>query len=258
MVLVVRDSESHGRIKCRKWNEAWSRHKQKCTHLTRFRPVNETKAGTEGTEGTITGDEREAGSERMGSDEHVHGGERTAPLPGGGAQVSVGSGGGRVPGENGNTQEELIDQLGEFCGLRLQGQAEEKFGFGDGRNADLSHWNLTQMLANRRGISLEGVAHAIGIEHETEHAFFRSEEAPFLGRTAIARSEEVRRNFDGVGESKKIVPGAGFARENDVTCFEILADEDLSRGEAEIRRQSHGLAATVLEELGNFAHGRSP
>src|SRR2546430_9560547 len=165
----------------------------KRTYLTRLRPINETKAGTEGTEGTITGDGGEAGSERMGSDEHVHGREGTTPLPRGSAQVGVGPCGSGVPGQNGNAEKELIDEFGELCGLRLQGQAEEKFGFGDGRNADLSHWDLTQMLANRRGISFEGVAHAIGIEHETEHAFFRSEEPTFFGRTAVARSEEVGR-----------------------------------------------------------------
>src|SRR5438477_1721963 len=230
----------------------------KRTHLTRLRPINEPKAGTEGTEGTITGDKREPGSERMGSDEHVHGREGTTPLPRGSAQVGVGSCGSGVPGQNGNAQKELIDEFGELCSLRLQGQAEEKFGFGDGRDADLGHRNLAQMLANGGRTSLEGIAHTIGIEHETEHALLRSEEATFFGRTAVARSEEVGRNFDGVGESKKIVPGAGFARENDVTCFEILADEDFSRGEAEIRRQSDGLAATVLEELGNFSHGRPP
>src|SRR5437762_7253059 len=67
----------------------------KRTHLTRLRPINEPKAGTEGTEGTITGDESEAGSERMGSDEHVHGREGTTPLPRGSAQVGVGSCGDR-------------------------------------------------------------------------------------------------------------------------------------------------------------------
>jgi len=257
VVSVVRDSESYERNQMPEMERSVVDAQVKRTHLTRLRPINETKAGTEGAERPVAGDESEAGSEGMGSDEHVHGREGTTPLPRGSAQVGVGSCGSGVPGQNGNAQKELIDEFGELCGLRLQGQAEEKFGFGDGRNADLSHWDLTQMLANRRGISLEGVAHAIGIEHETEHAFFRSEEATFFGRTAVARSEEVGRNFDGVGESKKIVPGAGFARENDVTCFEILADEDFSRGEAEIRRQSDGLAATVLEELGNFSHGRS-
>ena len=59
----------------------------KRTHLTRLRPINEPKAGTEGTEGTITGDESEAGSERMGSDEHVHGRKGTTVLPRGSPPV---------------------------------------------------------------------------------------------------------------------------------------------------------------------------
>ena len=97
--------------------------------------------------------------------------------------------------------------------MGLQGETEEQFRLGDGRNADLGHGNAAQMLASRRRISLKGVAHAVGIEHETGHALFRSEKAAFFGRTAITCSEEVRGNFDGVGEGEKIVPGAGLARE---------------------------------------------
>jgi len=152
----------------------------------------------------------------------------------------------------------LIDEFGEFCGLGFQGETEKEFGFGDGRDADLGHGNVAQVLANGRRISPEGVAHAIGIEHETGHALFRSEEAAFFGRTAIAGSEEVRRNFDGVGDGEEVVPGAGLAREYDVARFGILADEDFPRSEAEIRRQTDSLAAAVLEKLGNFAHGSPP
>jgi len=194
----------------------------------------------------------------MSGDEHVHGGEGVAFLPSGRAQVSVGACGGGVAGQNGNAQEELIDEFGEFCVLGFQGETEKEFGFGDGRDADLGHGNVAQVLANGRRISPEGVAHAIGIEHETGHALFRSEEAAFFGRTAIAGSEEVRRNFDGVGDGEEVVPGAGLAREYDVARFGILADEDFPRSEAEIRRQTDSLAAAVLEKLGNFAHGSHP
>jgi len=150
-----------------------------------FGPIGEAEAGTKGTEGPVAGDEGEAGGEGMSGDEHVQGGEGAAFFPGGGTQVSVGARGGGVPGQNADAQEELIDELGEFCGLGLQGEAKEQFGFGDGRNTNLSHGNAAQMLANRGRISAEGVAHAVGIEHETEHEF-RSEEAAFFGRTAIA------------------------------------------------------------------------
>jgi len=194
----------------------------------------------------------------VSGDEHVHGGEGAAPFPGGGAQVGVGFCGSGVPRKNADAQEELIDQFSEFRGLGLQGETEEEFGFGDGRNADLGHGNAAQMLANRRRISFEGIAHTVGIEHETGHALLRSEEATFFGRTTIAQSEEVRGNFDGVGKGEKVVPGAGLGGENDVTGFRILADEDFTRGEAKIRRQTDGLAAAVLEKLGNFAHGGLP
>src|SRR5437879_8926982 len=117
---------------------------------------------------------------------------------------------------------------------------------------------MAQVLANGRRISREGVAHAIGIEHETGHALFRSEEAAFFGRTAIAGSEEVRGNFDGVGDGEEVVPRAGLAREYDVARFGILADEDFPRSESEIRRQTDSLAAAVLAKLGNFAHGSPP
>lgn len=122
----------------------------------------------------------------MSGDEHVHGGEGAAFFPGGGAKVGVGFCGGGVPGQNAHAQEELIDELGEFCGLGFQGETEEQFGFGDGRDADLGHGNAAQMLANRRRIPSEGVADTVGIEHETGHALLRSEETPFFGRTAIA------------------------------------------------------------------------
>jgi len=153
-----------------------------------FGPIGEAEAGTKGTEGPVAGDEAEAGGEGMSGDEHVQGGEGATFFPGGGTQVSVGACGGGVPGQNADAQEELIDELGEFCGLGLQGEAKEQFGLGDGRNADLGHGNAAQMLANRRRISSEGVAHAVGIEHETGHAMYRSEETAFLGRATIAGS----------------------------------------------------------------------
>src|SRR6266481_3228917 len=133
-------------------------------------PVGEAEAGTEGAEGAVAGNEGEAGGEGVGGDKHVHGGEGVASLPGGGAEVGVGFRGGGVPGQNADAHEKLVDEL----------------GFGDGRNADLGHGNAAQMFANRRRIPSEGVAHAVGIEHETEHAMFRSEEAAFFGGAAIA------------------------------------------------------------------------
>ena len=149
-------------------------------------PVGEAEAGTEGAEGAVAGNEGEAGGEGVGGDKHVHGGEGVASLPGGGAEVGVGFRGGGVPGQNADAHEKLVDELGKFCSLGLQGETKEKFGFGDGRNADLGHGNAAQMFANRRRIPSEGVAHAVGIEHETEHAMFRSEEAAFFGGAAIA------------------------------------------------------------------------
>src|SRR5260370_29627738 len=147
-------------------------------------PVSEAKAGTKGTKRAVTGDKGEAAGEGMSGHKHVHGGEGTAFLPGGGAQVRVGLCGRRVPREDGNAQQELIDELGEFCGLGFQGKTEEQFGFGVGRNADLGEWDEAQMLANRRRISLEGIADTIGIEHETEHARSRSEKTAFFCRPA--------------------------------------------------------------------------
>src|SRR5258708_28250495 len=87
-------------------------------------PIGEAKAGTEGAEGVVAGDEGEAGGEGMSGDEHVHGGEGAAFLPRGRAQVRVGACGGRVPRENAHAQEELIDEFGEFCGLGFHGQPE--------------------------------------------------------------------------------------------------------------------------------------
>src|SRR6202171_2737486 len=79
----------------------------------------------------------------------------------------------------------------------------------------------------------------------------------FLGGRQ-SREARVRGNFDGVGEGEEVVPGAGLAGENDVAGLGILADEHFRRGEAEIRRQTNGLAAAGLEKLGNFAHGTPP
>src|SRR5260370_38096664 len=92
-------------------------------------PVREAKAGTKGTKRAVTGDKGEAAGESMSGHKHVHGGEWAAPLPGGGAQVRVGLCGSRVPRQNGNAQEELIDELGEFCGLGAQGKAQQQAGF---------------------------------------------------------------------------------------------------------------------------------
>ena len=61
----------------------------------------------------------------MGSDEHVHGGEMAAFLPGGGAEVGIGFCGGGVPRENADAQEELVDEFGEFCGLGFQSETEK-------------------------------------------------------------------------------------------------------------------------------------
>ena len=109
-----------------------------------------------------------------------------APLPGRSAQVSVGFCGGGVPRQNADAQEELIDEFGEFCGLGFHGEPEKQFGFGDRRKADLGHGNAAQVLANRWRIPPEGVAHAIGIEHKTERALYRSGETSFFGQTAMA------------------------------------------------------------------------
>ena len=96
--------------------------------------VGEAKTGTEGTEGAVAGNEYEAGGEGMSSHKHVHGGERTAPLPRGGAKVSIGSSCSGIPGQHAHAQEELIYELGELCGLGFEGKTEEQLGFGDGRD----------------------------------------------------------------------------------------------------------------------------
>jgi len=57
------------------------------------------------------------------------------------------------------------------------------------------------------------------------------------------------RNFNGVGESEEVVPGARLAGKDDVAGFGILADEDFLRRETEIGRQTDSLAAAVLKSL---------
>src|SRR6266576_6707217 len=107
--------------------------------------------------------------------------------------------------------------------------------------------------------SPEGVAHAIRIEHKTERAFvpIRRDGVFWADGDGVKRGSprEFRRSRRGRKGRPK---SRAFAGENDVAGFGILADEDFTRGEAEIRGQTDGLAAAVLEKLGNFAHGSPP
>jgi hypothetical protein len=194
----------------------------------------------------------------MGGDEDIHRGEGLTLFPNDGAEVRVGPCGVRVPARNRHTEKKLMDEFGKFCGFGLQREAEQEFGFSDGRNADLGHGNAAETLTNRRRMASQGVAHGVGIEHEAEHRLLRLEETASFGRTAVALAEEVRGDFDRIRQREEIVPGTGPARKNDVASLCILADEDFAGGKTEGRRQAYGLATSVLEEFCDVAHKGPP
>jgi hypothetical protein len=193
----------------------------------------------------------------VGGDEHIYGGERLALLPASGAEIGVSFCRGGIPREGGYSQQELIHELGELIGLRLQGKAEEKFGFGYARNADLGHGNLAQMFADGGRISSQSVTHGVSVQQEPRHGMVRLLEPRFLGRAAVALAEKVFGDFHGIGEGEEVVPGFRLAGEDDVAGFRILSDEDLAAGEAERGRQADGLAAPIFEKFGGFLHAAS-
>jgi len=76
------------------------------------------------------------------------------------------------------------------------------------------------------------------------------------GGAAIATLQKVSRNFDGISESKKLVPEAGFAGEDNVAGLFVFVDEDFLTIETKCRGKTDSLTAAILEEFCGSAHGR--
>jgi hypothetical protein len=226
--------------------------------LAWFGPIGEAKAGAEIAEGLIAADECEAGRECVGGHQHVHGGETPALLPGSGGQICIGFCGSRIPGQRGDTEEKLIHQQGEFCSFGLQREAEKKLSFRDAGDTNLRHGYAAQAVTNDWRISSERVTYCVGVQQEARHTFFRLEEATLSWRATVAGAEEVGGDIGGISESEEVVPGFGFAGEDDVAGFGIFADIDFRRGKTEGRREPNRLAPAVFEEFGDFVHDGLP